>query len=175
MNVHALIEQLARFILAWGFLAAPLVGVIAFAEGIAVVGSFVPGSTLLVALATSAGSDKVSVWAMIAFASLGALAGDALSYALGRRHGSRMLAMRPFAFRPEWTRRATELLERRGDVAVFIGRQTPPLRALMPLLAGMSRLPPTRFLVADGIASVFWAALHLGLGALLGHWLFALT
>lgn len=174
MNWHALIEQVAHFILTYGFLAAPLVGVIAFAEGIAVVGSFVPGSTLLVAIATSAGSQHVSLAWLILWASLGAVAGDLLSYWLGRRHGSRMLAMRPFAYRPEWTARATDLLARRGDVAVFVGRQVPPLRALMPVLAGMSELSVRRFLIADAFSAVVWAGLHLGFGAILGHWLFAL-
>uniref|UniRef100_UPI0026299A53 DedA family protein n=1 Tax=Oleiagrimonas sp. TaxID=2010330 RepID=UPI0026299A53 len=60
----------------------------------------------------------------------------------------------------------------RGDVAVFIGRLLPPLRALMPVLAGMSRLPVRRFLIADFFAALFWAGVHLGLGAAIGHWLF---
>jgi membrane protein DedA with SNARE-associated domain len=174
MNLHALVDAIARAILAYGYLAAPLVGLIAFAEGIAVVGSFVPGSTLLVAIATCAGTGHVSLPLMIFWATLGAIAGDLLSFHLGRRHGARMLAMRPFAYRPEWTRRATELLERRGDVAVFVGRQVPPLRALMPVLAGMSGLRTRRFLASDALTSVVWAGLHLGLGAIIGHWVFAL-
>lgn len=174
MNLHGLIDTLAHFILTYGYLAAPLVGLIAFAEGIAVVGSFVPGSTLLVAIATSAGSDQVSLGWLIFWATLGAVAGDLLSYLLGRRHGSRILAMRPFAYRPEWTRRSTDLLARRGDMAVFIGRLVPPLRALMPVMAGMSGLTARRFLISDALSALVWAGLHLGLGAILGHWLFAL-
>lgn len=172
MNLHDLVDHLAHLILNYGYLAAPLVGLIAFAEAIAVVGSFVPGSTLLVAIATSAGSNHVSLVGLIIWACVGAVAGDTLSYLLGRRHGARILAMRPFAYRPEWTRRATQLLEKRGDVAVFIGRLLPPLRALMPVLAGMSRLPVRRFLIADFFAALFWAGVHLGLGAAIGHWLF---
>lgn len=175
MNFHELIDQLAHFILEYGYLAAPLVGVIAFAEGIAVIGSFVPGSTLLVAIATSAGSSHVSITWLIVWATLGALTGDTLSFWLGHRHGSRILAMRPFAYRPEWTRRARNLLARRGDWAVFIGRLVPPLRAVMPLLAGMSDLPRRRFLIADGLSALLWAGIHLGLGAIIGHWLFSLT
>lgn len=174
MNLHDLVDSLARTILDYGYLAAPLVGLIAFAEGIAVVGSFVPGSTLLVAIATTAGTGHVSLPWMIFWASLGAVAGDLLSFQLGRYHGARMLAMRPFAYRPEWTRRATDLLERRGDVAVFVGRQVPPLRALMPVLAGMSGLRSRRFLASDSLSALTWAGLHLGLGAVIGHWLFAL-
>jgi undecaprenyl-diphosphatase len=175
VNLHALADHLAQVILAYGYLAAPLVGLIAFAEGIAVVGSFVPGSTLLVAIATSAGTGHVSLPWMIFWASLGAVAGDLLSFLLGRRHGARMLAMRPFHYRPEWTRRATELLARRGDVAVFVGRLTPPLRALMPVLAGMSGLRTRRFLASDTLSAVVWAGVHLGLGAIIGHWLFSIA
>jgi len=175
VNLHALVDHLAHAILAYGYLAAPLVGLIAFAEGIAVVGSFVPGSTLLVAIATSAGSGHVSLGWMILWASIGAVGGDLLSFLLGRRHGARMLAMRPFHYRPEWTRRATGMLEMRGDVAVFIGRLVPPLRALMPVMAGMSGLKTRRFLVSDTLSAVVWASIHLGIGALIGHWLFSVV
>ncbi len=173
MNLHPWLDHLAHIIIGYGYLAPPLVGLIAFAEGLAVVGSFVPGSTLLVAIATSAGTGHVSLGWMIAWAIVGAVAGDFISFLLGRRHGSRVLAMRPFAYRPLWTARATQLLARRGDVAVFIGRLTPPLRALMPVLAGMSGLPTRRFVFSDSLAAAVWASVHLGLGAVLGHWLFA--
>ena len=175
MNLHAIVDHLAHAILAYGYLAAPLVGLIAFAEGIAVIGSFVPGSMLLVAIATSAGSGHVSLAWMILWASLGAVAGDLLSFLLGRRHGASMLAMRPFHYRPDWTRRATELLEVRGDVAVFIGRLVPPLRALMPVMAGMSGLKTRRFLASDTLSALVWASVHLGLGAIIGHWMFKMV
>ena len=60
-------------------------------------------------------------------------------------------------------------------MAVFIGRQVPPLRALMPVLAGMSGLRTRRFLASDTLSAVVWAGLHLGLGAIIGHWLFAVV
>ncbi len=164
-----MIDHIVHFITAHAFWAGPLVFAVAFIEGLAVVGSFVPGSTMLVAIGTSAGAAQIGVTPLVIWAAIGAFAGDALSYALGMRHGSRIIAMRPFAYKPEWSRRAQEMLQRRGDLAIFGGRLFPPVRALMPLLAGMSRLPPWRFLLADGLACAAWATLHLAFGDLIGH------
>lgn len=164
-----MIDQLIHFITAHVFWAGPLLALVAFTEGLAVVGSFVPGSVILFAIGTSAGAAHLDVTAMIVWATIGATAGDTCSYVLGKRHGSRMLAMRPFAYKPEWTERARSMLERRGDIAVIIGRWFPPLRALVPLLAGMARLGATRFVLADFFACAVWAAAHLLAGALLGH------
>jgi membrane protein DedA with SNARE-associated domain len=163
------IHQIVQFVTANGFWAGPLVALIAFTEGLAVVGSFVPGSVILFAVGTSAGAAHLAVVPMIAWGTVGATVGDSLSYALGVRHGSRMLAMRPFAYKPTWTQRARDLLQRRGDLAVFGGRLFPPLRALMPLMAGMSELSALRFVIADLLAALIWAGVHLGSGAWLGH------
>nr|WP_240922562.1 DedA family protein [Oleiagrimonas sp. C23AA] len=154
---------------AHAFWAGPLLALVAFAEGLAVVGSFVPGSIILFTIGTSAGAAHLNVTSMVVWATAGAWIGDTLSYWLGKRHGSRMLAMRPFAYKPQWTERARSLLERRGDIAVIVGRWVPPLRALIPLLAGMSRLGLVRFVLADFFACAVWAAAHLVSGALLGH------
>lgn len=164
-----MIDHIVHFISAHAFWAGPLVFIVAFVEALAVVGSFVPGSTILVAVGTSAGAAHIAVTPLVVWAAVGAFAGDALSYAMGRRHGSRILAMRPFAFKPEWSRRAQDMLQRRGDLAIFGGRLFPPVRALMPLLAGMSRLSPWRFVAADGLACAVWATLHLEFGDLIGH------
>ena len=167
-----MIHAIVQFITAHAHWAGPLVGLVALTEAIAVAGSFVPGSTILVAVGAAAGAARLSVWPLVAWAVVGAVAGDTLSYGLGLRHGSRLLAMRPFAYRPQWTERARALLARRGDLAVFAGRLLPPLRALMPLLAGMARLPLLRFLLAALLAAVVWAVVHLASGAVIGHWLF---
>jgi membrane protein DedA with SNARE-associated domain len=166
---RVVIHQFVQFITAHGFWAGPLVASVAFAEGLAVVGSFVPGSVILFAVGTSAGAAHLAVLPMIAWATIGAASGDTVSYKLGVRHGSRVLAMRPFAYKPLWTQRARDLLQRRGDMAVFGGRLFPPLRALMPLLAGMSELSAARFVIADLLAALVWAGAHLASGAILGH------
>ena len=105
---------------AHAFWAGPLLALLAFAEGLAVVGSFVPGSIILFTIGTSAGAAHLNVTSMVVWATVGAWLGDTLSYWLGKRHGSRMLAMRPFAYKPQWTERARSLLERRGDIAVIV-------------------------------------------------------
>ena len=166
-----MIHSIGQFIIAHAFWAGPLVALVAMVEAVAVIGSFVPGSTILVIVGTGAGAAHLPIGPLIVWAVAGAVIGDTLSYGLGLRHGSRLLAMRPFAYRPQWTARARALLARRGDLAVFAGRLLPPLRALMPLLAGMSELSLARFLIADVAAALVWAVVHLASGALVGAFL----
>jgi membrane-associated protein len=52
--------------------------------------------------------------------------------------------------------RALEGLRRRGPIYVFIGRFTAFLRAVMPGLAGMSKMHYRRFLVANALGGVIW-------------------
>jgi len=55
-----------------------------------------------------------------------------------------------------------------GGKSVFLGRFFGPLRAVVPLIAGMSAMPPLRFYVMNVLSAVAWAAAHLVPGALFG-------
>ncbi len=156
-----MIHEFVYFVTIHAVWAGPILGLVALIEALAVVGSFVPGSTILVAVGTAFGALHLSVLPLLPWAVIGAMLGDSSSFAMGRMHGSRILAMRPFHYRPNWTARGRDLLQQRGALAVIAGRLLPPLRALMPLLTGMSELSTTRFLLADFIASILWASLHL--------------
>jgi membrane protein DedA with SNARE-associated domain len=53
---------------------------------------------------------------------------------------------------------AQDLLRRRGAFAVFIGRFTALLRAIMPALAGSARMPYGRFLIFNALGGIAWGA-----------------
>ena len=59
--------------------------------------------------------------------------------------------------------KAQDLIRRRGAFAVFIGRFTALLRALMPALAGSARLPYGKFLVFNALGGITWV-LTFGIG-----------
>jgi len=168
-----MIQEIVHYVTIHAAWAGPILGLVALVEALAVLGSFLPGSTILLAVGTAFGVLHLPVLPLLPWAVFGAMLGDGVSFLLGRRHGSRLLAMWPFHYRPDWTARGRDLLQRRGALAVIIGRLFPPLRALMPLLTGMSELSTTRFLLADFIASVLWASLHLLPAAYAGKWVLA--
>ena len=82
--------------------------------------------------------------------------GDSVGYAIGNRYGEKLLTLPIIAKRRVAIERALEGLRRRGPTYVFVGRFTAFLRAVMPGLAGMSKMHYRRFLVANALGGIIW-------------------
>jgi membrane-associated protein len=150
-------------------LAAPLVLVVVFAlpalEASTLLGIVVPGELVLVLGGVLAHQGRVPLWAAVAAGAAGAAVGDSLGYAVGRRVGERLLARVPRRLvQPSQVERATALLRRLGGRAVFVGRFTAALRALVPGLAGTARMPYRTFLAWNLAGGVLWATGFVLLG-----------
>lgn len=141
---------------------APLVVfLLAFAESLPLIGLFVPGSALLLGVAVLIALDAVPGWPVVLAAMLGAALGDSTGYVLARRLG-------PGFFRrhvpARWRRLyAWSLLafRRWGWWAVFLSRFFAPLRAFVPVVAGLSYMSMARFQAANIPSALIWAPLIL--------------
>ena len=146
-------EDLFRDILGWVTLhpgwAYITVFLVALTESTAVIGLFVPGVVLLVGTGALITTDAISFWPAFAFAAVGAIAGDALSYSVGRHYNDRLRGLWPFSRYPEQLDQGVKFFDRFGGWSVAIGRFAGPSRAIIPLVAGMLRMPPRRFYVAN--------------------------
>jgi membrane protein DedA with SNARE-associated domain len=91
-----------------------------------------------------------------------------VGYEVGRHFGTRLLRTRAFAKRQQGVERGTQMLHRYGGRAVFLGRWTAFLRAVMPGLAGTARMPYPRFLVFNAAGGIVWALAFTFLGYLVG-------
>ena len=134
-----------------------------FVECSLFVGFVFPGETALLlagVLASGAvvGQSRPSLLALCVLATLGAVLGDSLGYAVGRRYGPALQRSRAGRVVGEarWAA-ATAYLRRRGGPAVFLGRFTALLRALVPSAAGMSHLPFRTFLLWNAVGGLVWA------------------
>jgi membrane protein DedA with SNARE-associated domain len=117
-----------------------------------------------------ASQGHLSLPLVIACAIVGAITGDAVGYAVGRRFGPALQRSRlgQVVGQPRWT--ATEqFLRRRGGPAVLLGRFTALLRALVPSAAGMARLPYGTFFVWNAIGGITWATTFVVAGYLAGE------
>jgi membrane protein DedA with SNARE-associated domain len=113
-------------------------------------------------------------WPSVAAASLGSLAGSAISYAMGYYGG------RPFVLRVgkylllnthdlEWTERFFH--ENRGAWTVFFCRFIPVIRHFISIPAGTGRMPWIHFLVATGAGATIWNTFLMVCGLKLReHW-----
>lgn len=149
-------------------LAALLIGATAFGESFAFISFFIPGTTILVAagtLVTAGALDPVSVGVA---AAIGAILGDAVSYWIGEKFGQGLPNHWPFKKHHATLDRGVHFFKRYGWPSVFVGRFLGPLRAFVPLAAGMCRMPVVPFYAANILSAVIWAPALLFSGYLLG-------
>lgn len=143
---------------------APAVFVVALLESIAFVSLLVPASAILGALGLLIGAGQLPFWTPFLAAVAGAYLGDAFSYAIGRRYKDRVMGVWPLNRNPELFERARAFFRSYGALGYFGGRFIGPLRAVFPLVCGVTAMPPLIF-HATNLASAFaWAAVFLGLG-----------
>ncbi len=128
----------------------------------------VPGSTIVFASGILAGLHVIDPWYAGACAVAGAIAGDAASYELGRHHRDAMLSMWPLSKHPVLVARGEAYFAHGGAKAVFVGRFLGPVRAIVPLVAGMAWMPPRHFYAVNVLSAFGWAAAHLVPGILFG-------
>lgn len=119
---------------------------------------FVTGDSLVFAaglVAASAGSG-VDIWVMATGVGIFAWLGDQVGYALGRHFGRPYLDKRKGA----WLRAAISKSEgfyaRWGWWAMVIGRFIPMVRALVPPIAGISKMNYYKFFSANLVGALAW-------------------
>jgi undecaprenyl-diphosphatase len=140
----------------------------ALVESLALVGTVFPGSTVVFAGGMLIGLKAIDPWAVAAAAVAGAILGDGISYRLGRRYKEAIRSMWPIRNHPELMARGEAYFAKHGGKSVFLGRFFGPLRALVPIIAGMAGMPPGHFFVMNVLSALVWAAAHLVPGALFG-------
>jgi membrane-associated protein len=143
-----------------------VVAALVFAEAALFFGFVFPGETAIVVAGVLASQHRVSLPILLVVIVLAAVVGDSVGYEIGRKFGDRLIETRPLRRHRDRLGSAQDLLRRRGAVAVFIGRFTALLRAIMPALAGSARMPYGRFLVFNALGGITW-----GVGFTLGGYL----
>lgn len=140
-----------------------------FLEASVFLGFVFPGETALVLGGVLVSQGRLSLAGTIALAVVGAISGDAVGYAIGRRFGPGLQASRlgQLVGDRRWEA-SRDFLHRRGGPAVFVGRFTALLRALVPSAAGMARLPYRTFALWNALGGATWAAGFVLAGYLAG-------
>ena len=150
-------------------LALLLVFLLPALEASAFLGVILPGEIGVVLGGVLANQGKLALVAVFAAGILGAVIGDSIGYWVGSRYGERLLRRIPDRLLDEEKlQRAEDSVRRLGGKSVFVGRFTAALRALVPGLAGMSRLPYGRFLAWNVAGGVLWASGFVVIGYLAG-------
>jgi membrane-associated protein len=133
-----------------------IVAALVFGEAALFFGFVLPGETAIVVGGVLASQGRVSLPLLLTIVVVAAVVGDSVGYEIGRRYGPRLLETRAMRKYQGKVGRAQDMIRRRGPLAVFIGRFTALLRALMPALVGSSKMPYHRFLIFNMIGGVLW-------------------
>jgi membrane protein DedA with SNARE-associated domain len=152
-----------------GWEAYLLVGVLVAAEASIMIGFVFPGETAVILGGVIASKGGVSLAGMAACVVLCAIAGDSIGYWVGDKWGPRLLQFGPLRKRQKGIDVALGQLSRRGAEAVFVGRFTAFLRAVIPGLAGISKMRYRVFLPANAAGALCWGVLFVLLGYFVGE------
>ncbi len=140
----------------------------AFLESLAVAGIIVPGVAILFAIAALAGQTGMPLTEALLWAGTGAVFGDGLSFALGRRFQGRLDRLWPLSRYPGVVTKGEQFFRRHGGKSVIAGRFIGPIRPVIPLVAGALLMPWRRFLAFDLSSAVGWAPVYVLPGYLAG-------
>ena len=141
---------------------------ISFTESLAIIGSVIPGSVTMTGIGILAGSGVLNIgWTFFA-ATLGAVAGDSASYALGYIFSDQLADIWPFRHYPHWLNYGKDYFAKHGGKSVLIGRFCGPLRSIIPVIAGMMRMNQWHFLLSNVLSAIGWSILYVGPGVFIG-------
>lgn len=164
MTLHDIGQETIAFVQRNAEWAAPIMFVLAFAESLAFISLLVPAWGALVAVGALIGPNGISFWPVWIAGSVGAALGDWLSYWIGIKLGPPVAHVWPLSRHPELLPRGEAFVKKWGVLAIFIGRFFGPLRASVPLVAGIFEMPYWRFQFANFASAFLWAAVLLTLG-----------
>lgn len=164
MDLQATFDQIVAFARDNAAWAPAIMFALAFGESLAFVSLLLPAWGALVALGALIGTSGISFWPVWVAAALGAGFGDWLSYWIGQKLEYRVQHIWPLSRHPDLIPRGERFMRKWGVPGIFIGRFFGPLRASVPLIAGIFEMPFWTFQLANFASAFVWAAVLLTLG-----------
>jgi len=130
------------------------------------IGLPLPATPILLAMGALAGAGRLSFLSALGLSVVASLIGDCLWYWLGRKRGYSVLNLLcRVALEPDSCVRRTEnVFTRFGAGSLLFAKFVPGLSTAAPPLAGLFRMPRTRFLLADTAGAVLWVGTFSGVG-----------
>lgn len=150
----AFLEQNPTLAILATFLAAA-------SESLVIVGAFIPGTALILALGAAAGLGYLPIWPLLVAATAGAVLGDGFSYWIGHSQRNRITSVWPFSTHPEILTTGEAFFARYGWTGIVIARFLPGVRAIVPVVAGTSGMKPLLFYAANIGSATIWAPVHI--------------
>jgi membrane protein DedA with SNARE-associated domain len=164
MPLESYVQLTIDFVRTHEVWAAPVVALLAFGEFLAFISLLIPAWGALVGIGALIGPSEINFWPIWVAGSIGAALGDWLSYWIGLKIGPRVAHIWPLSRHPDLIPRGERFMKSWGILGIFIGRFFGPLRASVPLVAGIFEMPYWSFQLANFTSAFVWAGVLLTLG-----------
>ncbi|WP_460457511.1 bifunctional DedA family/phosphatase PAP2 family protein [Arenimonas alkanexedens] len=148
--------------------AGLVIFLIAFGDALVIVGVAIPAVPLLFAVGTLVGLGHVDGTYALACATLGAFAGDGISYWIGNRYGPQLRQRWPFRKHPQWLERGETTFKRHGMKSIVMARYIGAIRPFVPAIAGILKMKLRQYVPASALAAAVWSATFLAPGWVFG-------
>jgi undecaprenyl-diphosphatase len=139
----------------------------ALVECVPFIGAVFPGGTLVSIGALMAAQGIFNVWGLTIFAIVGAVLGDWGGYALGR-WGGKWLEKKG-VIKTSWLAKGEEFFKKYGTKSILWGRFLGATRAVVPFIAGVSKMNQRSFFFWNILSALIWAAWNIGVGYFSGN------
>lgn len=151
--------------------------IFAIGETTAFISILIPSTAVLLGVGALVATGELSLLPIWAGASIGAIIGSHVSYFIGWRYGAAMLRVWPLRDHPDLVEKGNTAFRTYGTIAVFVGHFFGPLRAVVFVMAGISRIPLHLFVPVNSVGAVAWAFVTPKFGEVAGQligWLWGL-
>jgi membrane protein DedA with SNARE-associated domain len=130
------------------------------------IGTFLEGEAILIMAGFLAFEGYLNIGGVILISFAGSFLGDQCYFYLGRFKGKGLL--RRYHAIARKFREALRLIEKYGSFVAFISRYTYGFRIVLPIILGITNLPPRKFLWINLASAISWAIVFSLAGYLFG-------
>jgi membrane-associated protein len=165
-------SHLVELLRDYGFWVYLILFAIVFAETGLVVTPFLPGDSLLFAAGALAAVDTsgtLSAPLLSLTLIIAAITGNTTNYHVGRWIGPAAFSGRYRFLKVEYLRRTEVFFLKHGSMTIVLSRFLPILRTCAPFVAGIARMPYTRFQAYNVGGGVAWVLSFIWLGFFFGN------
>ena len=149
-------SRIIEFVQANQSLAPLAIFLMALGETIVIVSVLIPSTFLLFAIGGIMAVAGVPLMPSLLAGWLGASLGFSVMYLISAAMGDRILTLWPFRNYTETVTKTMDYSRRWGIWGVMIGHFSGPLRVLIPIVAGVSKMSPVPFMAANVIGALGW-------------------
>lgn len=155
----------------FGTLAVLGCAIILFIETATILGSLLPGDSLIFILGIALSTTlNFPIWLALPIIIVSAIAGSQVGYWTGKKLGPAIMKKRKrnFLFNEENIAKSRAIIDKYGPRAIVLARFIPVLRALVPLFVGMMGMESKKYFKYNVIGALLWGGVLLLLGWGLG-------